>query len=568
MEYLPLGKQLGGGSVASGWALAIDFGTSNTAAAQLAAGSNAVDAVALSHASNLMSSAVYVEGPESILVGDVALDRALGNPAAFLPAPKRTISHGMTYVAGYDLPSSMPVAAVLRSVISRAVAQHAGQFPERVVLTHPEAWSRPEVDVLIDAARRAGVPVERIATVSEPRAAAAWYARSASTPTGARIAVFDFGGGTLDVAVLAAAADGTFSVLSARGDNGLGGKNLDSFIRRWVDDQLQQRNARLLATMRAGASPDSVRMLDDSIRRAKELLSEAPSASIAVTVGGEREVFVLTREEFDDIIGPEIDRAVALTRAALADAGVGADGVQALYLTGGSSRIPLVHSRLGQLGAIATLDDPKTVVAKGALVALAAGAATPAVARPEPPQRPAPQAPAPRTVAPPAAVQAPGPSAPPKNRRKLVLAAVGIAVVAVAVGVGIVVSTRGGDSSPNVPAVSESRSPAADEQAIRDLIGKYIVAVNNSDHATLTALRCSSFVAETTTTDPFDAAPNTTKYTVTLQSVSSLTIIGDNATARATVNSVAQTAGATPSSIDLLFDLSREGGQWKVCRAE
>ncbi|WP_408015967.1 Hsp70 family protein, partial [Rhodococcus chondri] len=68
-----------------------------------------------------------------------------------------------------------------------------------------------------------------------------------------------------------------------------------------------------------------------------------------------------------------MDAAAALLRAALVQARVSADGLQALYLTGGSSRIPLVHTLLGRVGPVATLDDPKTVVVQGALIA--AGAA-------------------------------------------------------------------------------------------------------------------------------------------------------------------------------------------------
>lgn len=75
----------------------------------------------------------------------------------------------------------------------------------------------------------------------------------------------------------------------------------------------------------------------------------------------------LTRAELDELIAPEVARAVALTRETLATPGVGT--LRALYLTGGSSRIPLVHRELQALGPLATLDDPKTVVAQGALIA-------------------------------------------------------------------------------------------------------------------------------------------------------------------------------------------------------
>ncbi|ETD33325.1 MULTISPECIES: Hsp70 family protein [Williamsia] len=356
------------------WLLGIDFGTSNTAAAHSGATSGAVETLALSHTSNVMSSAVFVDTPDRIAVGDVAINSAERNPASFVPSPKRLIGGpSMIEVNAYSLPAYALVGAVLRSVLARAGAAHAGQPPAHLVLTHPEAWSPTQIQVLRDGAVYAGADPARISTISEPRAAAQHYSRSHAVDPGAKIAVFDFGGGTLDIAVLAATGNGTFDVLAARGDNGLGGKNFDAMIRRWVENQLQSSNPALLAYLRQ--APVGVRQnLDDSIRKAKELLSEAPSANITVAGGGFHDTLQITRDEFDEMIDRGLDRAVELTRATLADAGLAPGQLSALYLTGGTSRIPLVHHKLAQLGPIATLDDPKTVVAQGALTAFSATA--------------------------------------------------------------------------------------------------------------------------------------------------------------------------------------------------
>ncbi|GAA4479428.1 hypothetical protein GCM10023094_24540 [Rhodococcus olei] len=374
------------------WVLGIDFGTSNTAAAHTGPVSGSVEALQLSHNRTTMSSSVFVESPDRIAVGDVAADRAESNPAAFMPSPKRVVAQGVVNVNGYDLPASVPVAAVLESVMARAVGAHGGSAPSELVLTHPEAWSPREIQVLLDAAARLGLDASKIRTVSEPRAAAHYYSRANTLAPGTKIAVFDFGGGTLDIAVLEANEAGTFDVVAARGDNGLGGKNFDAFVRRWVDQQLEARDPDLLDHLRRQAPMDVRYALDDSIRRAKELLSEAPSATITVTGDGRSERFQITREEFEELISPALDKAVHLTRATLADARVTDPGqLEALYLTGGSSRIPIVHERLADLGPIATLDDPKTVVAQGAIAAAAPivrGLGGP------PPAAPAPTAPA------------------------------------------------------------------------------------------------------------------------------------------------------------------------------
>lgn len=353
--------------MAQDWNLGIDFGTSNTAAAHTSPSGNGVQVLPLSHQSNLMPSAVYVESPETVFAGDAALNKAEEHPQALLPAPKRMLGFGMVPVNGYEIPPSVLVAAILRLVYERALSVHNNEPPSRVVLTHPEAWSLEQVGILTDAAALVGIEPDTVTTISEPRAAVHYYTRTTPLPAGATIAVFDFGAGTLDVAVLKATDTRTFEVVAARGDNALGGKNFDALVRRWVDEQLTDRDPQLLEWLRRSAPPQDIHALDGQIRRAKELLSDQPNATIRVTGNGYSTALSLTREEFEQIIGPQIDRALELTRHTLADAGVDAGSLDALYLTGGSSRIPLVHRRLSELGPVATLDDPKTVVAQGAL---------------------------------------------------------------------------------------------------------------------------------------------------------------------------------------------------------
>lgn len=427
------------------WLLSIDFGTSNTAAAHSGATSGRVEVLALSHAGNLMPSAVHLDAPDRIAVGDVAANEAQRNPAGYLPAPKRLIGQPTIGVSGFTVPTYVPIAAVLRSVLTRALAAHAGVPPAGVVLTHPEAWSPEQIRVLADAARHAGIDPARTSFVSEPRAAAQHYGRTHSLQPGARVAVFDFGGGTLDVAVLTVGEDGAFGVVAARGDNGLGGKNLDALVAQWVDRQLDDRNPDLREYLRRAAPLDVRHAVDDSVRRAKELLSEAPSATITVAGNGERETVQLTRGEFDELIEPTVERAVHLTRETLLDAGITApDQLAALYLTGGTSRIPLVHDRLRSLGPVATLDDPKTVVVQGALAA--PPASEPAASAPPVPAAAAPPVPAAADLAP--TWRTPDPTPGRSPRRTRVLAAVAVIAVAGAAAATVLL-VRGNDDSAN-----------------------------------------------------------------------------------------------------------------------
>lgn len=437
------------------WILSIDFGTSNTAAAHTNPTRGGVEAVNLSHDRMTMTSSVYIETPDHVDTGDVALNKAEDNPDGFLASPKRVVPQQVFQINGYDVPASTPVAAILDSVVKRASREHNDQRPSELVLTHPEAWSDAEVKVLLDAAEKLGLNATTIRTVSEPKAAAQYYSTNSPLEPGDKIAVFDFGGGTLDVAALQVQPDGSFHIIAARGDNTLGGKSFDAFIRRWVDQQLEDDHPEHLEYLRRRAPLSDRHAVEDSIRRAKELLSEHPTATISVPGDGETIRLQLTRSEFEEIIRHPVQRAVDLARATLIDAGINnPHDLKALYLTGGSSRVPLVQEEIKALGPVATLDDPKMVVAQGAISAvgpIVTGLHTTAAPTPQQPApQPAGQQQRPMTE-PMSAYQSQASAAPAKKSNgKIIGITVGALLAIVALAGAIVMFTKSSSSEkPN-----------------------------------------------------------------------------------------------------------------------
>ena len=352
------------------WHIAVDFGTSNSAAAHTAPMTGAVETLPLSHRSNLIPSAVFVQADGAIHCGDSAISLGRRDPSRLVPAPKRYIGHDQVQVASQDVPLNALIGAVLYGVLERGRAQHSGENPTTVTLTHPESWSVHNVDMLLSAAATVGLSKDTIRTISEPRAAAIHYAAQQHIPAGSHVAVFDFGGGTLDIAVLRAEQNGDFSVVAAKGDNTLGGRTIDNVLYRWVLDQVEHNDPDTADELKS-AEVSVMHSLDQSIREAKEMLSDTSSATITVSTPRGEHDFLITRDEFNTLIDKVVGRAVELTQAALSQAGV--DKSTPIYMTGGSSRIPYVQNRLGEVGTVMTLDDPKTVVARGALAATMMG---------------------------------------------------------------------------------------------------------------------------------------------------------------------------------------------------
>jgi len=356
-------------------ALAIDFGSSNTAAAYRDR-DGTVHEVRLTTTGTLMPSAVlYSSG--RILVGRTALQAAFTEPDAFEPTPKRRLADGDILLGGTLVPVIDLVAAVFREVLERAW-EVMGAEPDEVVLTHPENWAAQRKRSLATAAVKAGVKEDSLHLLSEPQAAAWFYAASAVDQF-ERLAVFDFGAGTCDVAVLDRQSDNSFTVVASEGVEGLGGQDLDARVHAWVRRQLALevprdrlaavRHTALLAEIDDPQAIATRTALNDRIREAKEALSEAASAAIAVSGSAGRQVLQLTRDEFEGLIAPDITRAVRLAKRVLdlANKRRPSPHTPTIYLTGGSSHIPLVHTELGQLAPLGTLGDPKTVVAQGAL---------------------------------------------------------------------------------------------------------------------------------------------------------------------------------------------------------
>lgn len=364
--------------------VAVDLGASSTCVAV------AVDQqeprVVLVDGNPLMSSAVFADG-RGIFVGAEAERQATIDPARYEPHPKRRIDEGALLLGDTVLEVSQAFAAALGRAVGEARAVLGGAAVDQLVLTHPAAWGNVRTGVL--RAASTGLAANTV-LVPEPVAAAVLHSDSARV--GAVLAVLDLGGGTTDVSVLRREEHG-FRVLATRGDPGFGGADVDQLLLEHLGAGLVGRHRQSWDAVVVGrALPDRRRrrVLTADVRGAKETLSR--HAYVDVALPGDLPDAHVSRDELERLIGPRVQAAAELLAGVLADAGaLDARGhsTAGVFLVGGSSRIPLVprlvHQRLGVL-AVST-DQPETVVARGALLAVRRSATPP----PHPPTEPAAQ---------------------------------------------------------------------------------------------------------------------------------------------------------------------------------
>lgn len=364
----------------TGWTLAIDFGTSNTAAA-VRVGAEPPWTVKLSNEADQMPSAVML-GPNGLLVGAEAKHAMMSAPESFLASPKRHLGEDSVWLGGSEVPPEVLVAEVLKFVVHRAARYAGGDAPSTVILTYPQDWAGVRKRALLNAWERTGVRAETVRLVSEPIAAVSWFASRAEVPPGATVAVCDYGGGTCDVAVLRRtdATDQPFAVIGYGGAADLGGDDLDLLLTRWVRDQLDHNgHSDLNEALSRRENLGALRTLHDQVRRAKEALTDWQYADVAVAVGSATAAVTITVEKFDRLVASEMGRIKTLADQALRRAEVEPASLHALYLTGGSSYVRAVHTTAREIlgNRPSTLGDPKLVVALGAHHVAASGTGQP-----------------------------------------------------------------------------------------------------------------------------------------------------------------------------------------------
>ncbi|MFF2350531.1 Hsp70 family protein [Kitasatospora sp. NPDC058115] len=362
----------------SDWSLAIDFGTCFTTAAVRveqagaaepgAAGPGAVTAVEIEN-SRCLPSLVCLDDDGRLLTGRAAVQLAAQRPERAEQHPKRALLRQPAVllddreVATVDL-----AAAVLARAAREARARRGGTEPARTVLTHPADWSPGDLDRLVEAARRAGLDAPEL--LPEPVAAARFHAADAAPADGgAPIAVYDLGGGTVDIAVLRREADG-FRAVAVAGDPDFGGRDLDQALFELLRDRaldLDPEPWQRLWSDPAPAAAHQRAQLAREVTLAKESLSQTGTVYLAVP--GYPDPFVVQGGEYRAAVTPALTASVGLLERTVTRAGLTPDGLGAVVLSGAASLTPpvadLVAAWLGRMPDLAA--DPKAAVALGAL---------------------------------------------------------------------------------------------------------------------------------------------------------------------------------------------------------
>ena len=339
--------------------IGIDLGTTNSCVAVMESGEPKV----IENAEGMRttpSMVAFVNGQR--LIGQPARRQAVTNPENTLFAIKRLIGrhyadptvrkdsglvpyeivragNGDAWVkaAGKNHALVQISAMVLRKMTETA-ERHLGERVSKAVITVPTYFDDAQRQAARDSGRVAGLEVLRI--VNEPTAAALAY-RLRNTENGT-IAVYDLGGGTFDISILKIDG-GVFEVKATNGDAHLGGEDFDLRLVGHLADEFRKENGIDLR----GNKP-ALQRLKEAAEKAKIELSSTSRTEInlpfiAAGTDGPRHFFMnLTRATFEALTCDLIERTVGPCRAALQDAKLAPDEIDAVVLVGGMTRMPRV----------------------------------------------------------------------------------------------------------------------------------------------------------------------------------------------------------------------------------
>ncbi len=358
----------------------IDLGTTNSLVAIIHPETKQPVALKEHNSSSLVPSIIHFTQHGEVIVGEEAKQYLETDPANTIFSAKRlmgksyndikTNANFFTYKVIDDDTESLVKVQVgekfyspidLSSFILKELKQRAEHILKtpvtKAVITVPAYFNDAQRQATRDGGKLAGLDVLRI--VNEPTAASLAYGLGLHKEEEKTIAVYDLGGGTFDISILRITA-GIFEVLSTNGDTYLGGDDLDrSIVKYWMDE--------------IGITEDDLKLnkeLSQTLRLKAEEAKKFLSSNDKFETEHNGDILSISRETFEALIKPFVDKTMERCSNALKDAGLTAKDIETVVMVGGSTRVPSVKKAVSDFFQQPVKDtvNPDEAVALGAAI--------------------------------------------------------------------------------------------------------------------------------------------------------------------------------------------------------
>ncbi len=353
-------------AVSSGPIVGIDLGTTFSSVGVVVG--NKVQVLPREDGTRFTPSVISFPRRGEILVGEQARLRIATDPARTVVSPKRLLGRPysdrevQTFVGQVPYrtkagPDGTTVVEIWQDDYAvtqlcsylfadvRDVAERRLGVPVReAVVAVPVAFDVTRIQAVRRAATLAGLDV--VSLLDEPSAAA--LANRYTPGFGGVVGVYDFGGGTFDFS-LVDVSRAQFKILATAGDNWLGGDDLDGVLAEAAANQFWRLHK---VDLRKQAV--EWQRLRFACEIAKRSLSTAEAAVISVpdvmrTAGGMVGLELgIDRATLARAASSLLQRTLQVCEQALGRAGLKPSDMSAVYLVGGTSRMPAVQEAVAR----------------------------------------------------------------------------------------------------------------------------------------------------------------------------------------------------------------------------
>lgn len=307
-------------------------------------------------------SVVLFDGEDPI-VGSIAKRSAVANPFNVIQFVKRQVGDkGWRFITeNNEVYSPEEISAMILRRLKEDAENLMGEKVTDAVITVPAYFDDAQRKATQDAGKIAGLNVLRI--INEPTAAALAYGLDKMHQR-QTIMVYDLGGGTFDVTIMRLSPEG-LRVLSTGGAKNLGGFDFDNAIMNYLNEEFRAQSGIDLLD-----DPMYEQDLRDKAEIAKKTLSSRERTNVFLSVSGHNTSITLTRQKFDELTYPLLQRTQLIMEQVLSDAGLQWKDIDRVLMVGGSTRmrsVPVLIERV--TGIRPSLDvNPDEVVAMGAAI--------------------------------------------------------------------------------------------------------------------------------------------------------------------------------------------------------
>lgn len=276
--------------------------------------------------------------------------------ANFIPSLKRILNpNGIEFIGDKEYTHKELLEFFFKQIKQLANADCGNEVDfDSVVISHPVDCEEATIQMLKQTLVTSGF--KNVKTKLEPIAAVMGYGIGHDIHEGQGILVFDFGGGTIDVAYTKKHLDSYRILCEPKGDKTCGGQDIDMLL---YEDLRKKVLAKYDMDISKGNLVD-LGMLN-SCRRLKEHFSDSNDVheTSIVFVKESRIItykYKLNRESFNNIISQKVADAINVAKAVIKQTEAKQLKIDKVLLIGGSSQLTLVRKMLTDVLPNATID--------------------------------------------------------------------------------------------------------------------------------------------------------------------------------------------------------------------